>query len=165
MKTICECGFTLMYSTKINSVECIRCNPEFFCFPNRYTKRDYEHSNNIPIEWKKRKKRGLCPVCGMQPNYIDDNRKIYCCQEHNDIYRSYTTEWNVLRKDIIKKKGRCAICGDTEENATLEADHIIALMNGGPMWEPKNIQILCNLCHKKKTIIDTKINQLFNNSK
>lgn len=32
-----------------------------------------------------------------------------------------------------------------------EVDHIIALINGGDMWDEKNLRVLCTECHKKKT--------------
>jgi len=32
-----------------------------------------------------------------------------------------------------------------------EIDHIKAVINGGDMWDEKNLQVLCDECHKKKT--------------
>lgn len=37
-----------------------------------------------------------------------------------------------------------------------ELDHIIALCNGGDMWDQKNYQVLCSECHKLKTAVDMK---------
>ena len=38
----------------------------------------------------------------------------------------------------------------------LEVDHIIAICNGGDMWDEDNLRTLCNKCHKKKTKKDFK---------
>lgn len=43
------------------------------------------------------------------------------------------------------------------ENISFEVDHIVALKNGGKMWDKHNLQVLCNKCHRKKTNIDLKI--------
>lgn len=37
-----------------------------------------------------------------------------------------------------------------------EVDHIIAVCNGGDLWDEKNLQVLCRECHKKKTKDDIK---------
>ncbi len=34
---------------------------------------------------------------------------------------------------------------------TFNVDHIIAVVNGGDMWDEENLQTLCVDCHKKKT--------------
>ena len=38
----------------------------------------------------------------------------------------------------------------------LEVDHIKAVALGGSMWDRKNLQVLCNVCHKLKTKEDMK---------
>jgi len=38
----------------------------------------------------------------------------------------------------------------------LEVDHIKAVALGGSMWDKKNLQVLCNSCHKVKTREDMK---------
>lgn len=35
-----------------------------------------------------------------------------------------------------------------------EVDHIYPVAAGGPMWDEKNLQVLCNPCHKQKTKVD-----------
>lgn len=37
-----------------------------------------------------------------------------------------------------------------------EVDHVIAIMNGGSMWDEKNLQVLCKPCHRTKTKQDFK---------
>lgn len=65
--------------------------------------------------------------------------------------------WAELRAKLIKNRGsKCEKCdkdcsADTHE---LELDHIIALVNGGGMWNTDNLQLLCNQCHKEKTALD-----------
>ena len=42
------------------------------------------------------------------------------------------------------------------ENFYLEVDHIEPICKGGDMWDEKNLQTICNFCHKKKTKEDVK---------
>lgn len=37
-----------------------------------------------------------------------------------------------------------------------DVDHIVAITNGGDMWDKQNLQVLCIDCHKKKTKEDMK---------
>lgn len=39
---------------------------------------------------------------------------------------------------------------------SFEVDHIIAVVNGGDMFDKNNLQVLCNECHRKKTKKDMK---------
>ena len=43
------------------------------------------------------------------------------------------------------------------ESIYFEVDHIVAIKNGGKMWDKTNLQVLCGSCHKEKTKIDLKI--------
>ena len=43
-----------------------------------------------------------------------------------------------------------------KEYFVLEIDHIKAVALGGEMWDKKNLQVLCNFCHRKKTKEDIK---------
>ncbi|MFQ5786576.1 MAG: HNH endonuclease [Thermodesulfobacteriota bacterium] len=40
------------------------------------------------------------------------------------------------------------------QHRSFEVDHIIAIANGGNQWDKSNLQVLCNICHKKKTAKD-----------
>lgn len=72
--------------------------------------------------------------------------------------RTMRSEWNVatkvrapMRADALLLLGNeCAKCGKT---AGLEVDHIIPLCQGGPDILD-NMQILCRLCHDRKTVAD-----------
>lgn len=45
---------------------------------------------------------------------------------------------------------------DFRIDADFHVDHIKAIVNGGDMWDEKNLQVLCSRCHKKKTAKDMK---------
>jgi len=47
----------------------------------------------------------------------------------------------------------------------IEVDHIIAVSLGGEMWDEKNLQPLCNFCHKIKTKEDMKKLQIIKKQK
>ena len=50
--------------------------------------------------------------------------------------------------------GRCAVCSrKITASDTWQADHIVALINGGENRE-RNLQCLCGWCHKAKTRAD-----------
>lgn len=40
-----------------------------------------------------------------------------------------------------------------------DVDHIIAIVNGGEQWDEKNLQVLCQPCHKKKTKKDMELSR------
>ena len=56
---------------------------------------------------------------------------------------SFWKEDRELRKGIPRHHG-------------FEVDHIRALCNGGDMWDKKNWQVLCSVCHVEKTKQDMK---------
>ena len=57
-----------------------------------------------------------------------------------------------LRNKVIKRDGKCVKCGSIER---LEVDHVKPLYKGGNN-ALKNLQTLCNKCHKVKTKEDRK---------
>ena len=60
-------------------------------------------------------------------------------------------EWKALRAEVMSERGRhCAACGQSE--GRMHCDHIIELSDGGAALDKKNIQVLCHVCHCKKTV-------------
>ena len=59
--------------------------------------------------------------------------------------------WNMTRNNNFQLYE-----GKLPDRVSFDLDHIIALCNGGDMWDKNNWQVLCNECHKKKTRSDLK---------
>ena len=68
----------------------------------------------------------------------------------NKLYS--TKRWRKYRMALISKQGgKCVECGDTPESHKLHIDHIKPLADGGEPYDEQNLQILCVICHGKKT--------------
>ena len=58
------------------------------------------------------------------------------------------TAWDRFRLTILDKDGfQCCQCGRWGN----QVDHINRLADGGPMFDPANVQVLCVSCHVAKT--------------
>ena len=57
-------------------------------------------------------------------------------------------EWVNLSKKILRKKGVC--CVECNSNKKLVVHHIKSLVDGGPLLDEKNLQVLCKSCHGEK---------------
>lgn len=81
----------------------------------------------------------------------------FCSDEHYDDYwlRADNTAFH-RRKFLRTCKRTCEMCGK-KTTGYLEMDHIIALVLGGHPWDYRNLQGLCEDCHKIKTKSDVKI--------
>ena len=55
--------------------------------------------------------------------------------------------WRQLRKAVLQRDKLCVACGATEN---LTVDHIVRLADGGRLYCAKNMQVLCEPCHKLK---------------
>jgi hypothetical protein len=64
------------------------------------------------------------------------------------VYRS--ERWRRLRAELIKAHPYCARCN--ARGVRLYADHKRELRDGGPAFDPSNIEILCSKCHGAKTV-------------
>lgn len=61
------------------------------------------------------------------------------------------------RFEVLQRNGsRCAICGNTAQDAILVVDHIIPVVNGGTN-DIKNLRILCRKCNHGKMILNERI--------
>ena len=62
---------------------------------------------------------------------------------------------NKRKRIVANQKNKCNLCNEELLSETTTIDHIIALKYGGGN-EEKNLQALCNKCHKEKSCIETK---------
>lgn len=54
-----------------------------------------------------------------------------------------------LRKETLKRAGgRCEMCGVPLDLHTMQIHHVIPLSMGGQAYDLRNIQCLCNDCHR-----------------
>lgn len=59
------------------------------------------------------------------------------------IYSS--RRWRRLRLRIIERADRrCQTCGGA---GRLEVHHVTPVRDGGAVWDPDNLQVLCRRCH------------------
>ncbi|UTC78121.1 HNH endonuclease [Treponema sp. OMZ 799] len=65
-----------------------------------------------------------------------------------------TKEWRELRSKVLKKQKQCVLCGSSE---LLHVDHIVPPRgNRGLFFNINNLQVLCEICHRKKTAKEIK---------
>jgi 5-methylcytosine-specific restriction enzyme A len=58
-------------------------------------------------------------------------------------------EWRGLIRDIKRERGAfCVICGSGKR---IIGDHVRELKDGGAKLDPQNVQLLCHVCHQRKT--------------
>lgn len=59
-----------------------------------------------------------------------------------------SARWQRLRLEILERDGyRCKVCGPKCKGKANEADHIIPVADGGPIWEPSNLRAACDACN------------------
>ena len=97
-------------------------------------------------------------------------RRRYCSDRHYNLwYFSINTRWESFRDQVLRRDNYiCQECGyqpkvikgkyswdyDHVDDRYLQADHILAIINGGMCFDLENIRTLCVDCHKKKTAND-----------
>ena len=102
-------------------------------------------------------------------NFVEKERKefeIFRDIELTKLSEKYEREYNEIMDDItLFSRNSWELSNQFEkqypdvfsrgyESPSFEVDHIKALMNGGAMWDIKNLQTLCKNCHKQKTRSD-----------
>ncbi len=69
--------------------------------------------------------------------------------------RYRTQRWRNLTTQVIRRDGRvCSVSGcrsDMTAKGMTFVDHIIEVEDGGPFWDPSNLQILCKPHHDEKS--------------
>jgi 5-methylcytosine-specific restriction endonuclease McrA len=107
-------------------------------------------------------------VCGKpRKNFDKRHRDTPCCKaDCTAEYWLKKTSWPNFRDIIFKQRGGiCAKCKrelvtypfPNKKHKRIETwtlDHILPIAMGGAMWDPANLQILCQTCNKAKTAND-----------
>ncbi len=87
-------------------------------------------------------------------------RRKYCCNDHADLwYWSIDAYWDSFRMQVLRRDDfTCQVCGfqpkgkhTWDKDSDLQADHIIAIVNGGMCFDLENVRTICSECHHKKT--------------
>ena len=79
--------------------------------------------NNVPIEWKRRYKAGLCPVCAKTKEEFGKNQRVFCSIKCREEYSSKFMSWEELRQKAFEKYGRkCNKCDMDEGKKRKELD-------------------------------------------
>jgi hypothetical protein len=105
----------------------------------------------IPEDYVKNDRLGLCRVCGKPKSQWDKSRRKYCSDDCWWKYQECFKTWTTLRSKILERDKQCVKCGSKLQ---LEIDHIQAIVNQGDMWNEDNLRVLCHKCHCKKTKSD-----------
>ncbi len=89
-------------------------------------------------------------------NSTDRMRRTGSQGSTDPIYNS--AEWAKLRTWIYRQRPReCEAVGcttiDRGRNGRLHLDHKQELVDGGPAFDPANIEIRCSKCHAAKTAL------------
>jgi 5-methylcytosine-specific restriction enzyme A len=73
-----------------------------------------------------------------------------------DDPRYHTKRWQQLRVQVIRRDGkRCAYpycTSDMDLPFMIHVDHIVEVDDGGPFWDPANLQTFCKPHHVAKTL-------------
>ena len=87
-----------------------------------------------------------CPNPAATGGKCATHRRRYDRERHaNTPY--HTPRWQRFRAKILRATPECAVCG---ARAT-DVDHVIAIADGGAIWDAHNCQALCATHHARKT--------------
>lgn len=125
-----------------------------------------------PGGWVKDRRRGLCRWCGTA---VPRGRFTFCGPECVHQWKLRTDPGYLREQVFARDRGVCALCGvDTEalrrdkrkldfaarrqfekewgrRRSLWDADHVLAVSEGGGECGLANIRTLCLLCHRKVT--------------
>ena len=100
---------------------------------------------------------GLCKWCFKRPNKTF--RHQYCsedCQLSAEIF--CYPQGSLSRSYLFQKQnGICAHCPYEFKGNDSEVDHVQPIFKGGTALGSANHQLLCKVCHLKKTIEERKV--------
>ena len=86
------------------------------------------------------------PLTGRRTRWATNN----CVNIPLAKYSIIKGDVSVIREELYKRdKGKCSRCNKYTDY--WEADHILAVKDGGGGCNLDNFQTLCYVCHKKKT--------------
>jgi 5-methylcytosine-specific restriction protein A len=62
-----------------------------------------------------------------------------------------SVQWRALRLYVLERDGwRCRICAEGCTGEATQADHIVAVAEGGPPFDPLNCRAACEFCNKSR---------------
>ena len=65
-------------------------------------------------------------------------------------YRYSTIGWKRMRLWVIERdRGLCQMHGADCRTYATEADHIVAIADGGDFWDPNNLRAACAMCNRQ----------------
>jgi len=113
----------------------------------------------IPEEYLENERKGLCKVCGKEKKDFDKHMIKYCSDICRSKFNDCFTTWQQHKTKILTARGnKCEQCGFGGQ--IMQVDHIVAIVNGGDMWEDSNLQLLCMPCHVVKTRKDIRLSKI-----
>ena len=101
------------------------------------------------VEWRK---KNLERLRALEVEWRKANPDTVRANKNRRRARKLAAEGTHSRGDLVRirkdQRDRCAACREKLRGGG-EADHILALVNGGSNW-PSNIQFLCQSCNRSK---------------
>jgi 5-methylcytosine-specific restriction protein A len=94
-----------------------------------------------------------------------DVNRSYSKPEHAKLY--YSRRWRNLRNLFIQRYPLCKECkGNNIIKQGKLVDHIKPVSEGGDFYLWRNLQTLCNTCHRKKSAreVNNRVKKLKNNN-
>jgi hypothetical protein len=83
---------------------------------------------------------------------MERKHKLYEIYTQRTKFKLDNKSAGCLKRKLITKRGnKCEKCGKERLNSGLQFDHIIPIHIGGHPYNENNLQLLCNVCHGKKS--------------
>lgn len=100
---------------------------------------------------------GRCRVC---ENPTHDLRTKYCSEKCRSIAYGVLSEytWDAIRRRVLRQyDNKCVSCGTSarDPEGSIDIDHVRPLSRGGEAHDERNLQPLCEDCHREKGLSTT----------
>ncbi len=100
----------------------------------------------------------MAVIKSLKTNVVEEKQSRWSSAD-NSLYN--TSRWRIYRTNYIKYRlslghSDCDVCGrlfqaKTNNNTGIEIDHVKPISQGGEMYDYDNLQMLCHVCHTRKT--------------
>lgn len=75
--------------------------------------------NDVPDEWRRRAKAGLCPVCAKTPNEWEKGQRVFCSKTCREAYSDKYAWWSEVRNKILERDNYiCQKCKSSRDKHT-----------------------------------------------
>lgn len=157
MKVFCSPGCRELYAKQFQTWENLR---------DKILERDGVVCKNCDMTQKEIRdirennlKEGMRHWVGQHPNKVAKKQAELVVALSEQFEREYKEIFDVeyIFNQIIPYHQRSSELNLPHTHVTFEVDHILAVCNGGDMWDPENCQVLCKNCHHEKTKKDLRI--------